>query len=90
MTGQTVDIFAIRKVKAGVASAIAGKEALLPVALNADAEVVDLILLANRHHFIGAPCTVIGLLSPRPMGRVYHLIGRFRMTFQTILGNGLR
>ena len=83
MTHQAVDLLAVAEVEIGVLPAVAGVAggASRPVGLDADAEVVQAVLLADGHRLVVAG-HLIGLALPGPVDGLHHLAGLVGMALQ--------
>ena len=84
VAGQAIDVGLLSEVKAVVFPAVTGvtRCTARPVTLDADAEVVELVLLADSHQLIAAG-QLHRLALPRPVGRLHHLLRGRLMTLQT-------
>ena len=90
VAGEAVHVFGIVEIVVGIRPAVAGVagHALLFVALRADAEVVDLVGLADGDRLV-APGNVKRLALPREVGGSHHFSGGVRVAFQAGLGHFL-
>jgi hypothetical protein len=90
MADQAVDVGAVAEIEGFVFPAVTGmaRRARGPVALDADAEVVDGVLLAVRHRL----CAALhrhGVRLPGPVDCVHDLFGGLLVTFEAGLGHFL-
>jgi hypothetical protein len=90
MADQAVYVGGVFEVEVRILPAVTGVTggAARPVALDADAEIVDRVLLADRHRFRPA-FHRHGIGLPAPMRRVDNLVGGLRMALQARLGHFL-
>lgn len=88
MAYQAIDSFLVGEIKVGIVPAIPGmtRRAARPVALNADAKIVDGVLFAYSDRPI-AIFQVIGLAFPCPMGGGPHFIPGIFVAFQAGAGD---
>jgi len=83
MADQAVDVVRVAEVEGLVHPSVSGMAggAGRPVALDADAEIVEEVLLTRRDRQ-GASVNVDGIALPLPVGRVHQLGCGFRMAFE--------
>ena len=88
VANQAVYVFFLAKVEFGAVPAITGMAAgaACPVALNANAEVIDLVLFANGDGFVTAGQHNRGAF-PCPMDSLCDLVGGVFVTFQAGAGH---
>ncbi len=83
VTDEAVHVGLLGKVERRIFPTIPGmaRSAAGPVALDANAEVVELVLLTDGHQFVAAG-QLQRLALPRPVGRLHHLRRRRLVTLQ--------
>jgi len=76
VTHQAVDVFLNAEIKIGAVPSVTGVAAgaAFPIGLDPDAEVVELVLLADGDRLVAAG-KLIGLALPGPVDRPHHLLG---------------
>lgn len=88
MANQAVNLGFIRKIEISAVPAIARVAgcAAFPIGLNADAEIIDGILLTDGYRF-RPPIDLVRPGFPGPMGRRHHLVSLISVAFQASLGD---